>query len=240
MIRLEMNTMDIELVAMTQPVLPGDNNPIGIAERAASVCYDSKPTKQYRIAKSCMDSGHMSVMEHVAFTFHVKGISRACLAQLSRHRRISLSVRSQRYCREDDFDYVNLFPKCSPQMYELYEGVAHANEVYQSLVEGGAKPEDARMVLPNACCTELYLTANARSLIEMSHLRLCTRAQREIRELFENIKQLLNGFCPEVAERMVPTCEQHAGYPFCTEREGCGKHPKLADVYVKGDVDISG
>ena len=71
-------------------------------------------------------------------------------------------------------------------------------------------------------------------------LKSCQMKLGEIRELFENIKQLLNGFCPEVAERMVPTCEQHAGYPFCTEREGCGKHPKLADVYVKGDVDISG
>lgn len=68
-IRLEMNTMDIELVAMSQQILPGDKNPMGIAERAASVCYDSKPTKQYRIAKSCMDSGHMSVMEHVVLEY---------------------------------------------------------------------------------------------------------------------------------------------------------------------------
>ena len=228
--------MDVELVAMSQPIFPGDRNPIGISERAASVCYDSEPTKSYRIAKSCMASGHMSVMEHISFTFHVRGISRACLAQLSRHRHISLSVRSQRYCREDDFDYVNPFPVSDPRMYELYGGVAHCNDVYQSLVASGARAEDARMILPNACCTELYLTANARALIEMSHLRLCNRAQKEIRELFTLMKELLQGFCPEVSMRMVPSCEMHREMFICPERESCGKHPKLSDLVLKEKI----
>lgn len=222
--------MDVEIVAMSQPILPGDRNPIGISERAASVCYDSKPTKSYHIAKSCMASGHMSVLEHISFTFHVKGISRACLAQLSRHRHISLTVRSQRYCREDGFNYVNPFVGNDDRAFELYDGVAQCNETYQELIELGAKPEDARMILPNACCTELYLTANARSLIEMSHLRLCSRAQREIRELFSLMRDLLRGFCPEVSEQMVPSCEAHAELFFCPERVSCGKHPRLSEL----------
>lgn len=229
--------MEVQLIAFTQPFVKMDRtgitNPIAIAEEAASVCYNSKPTKKYRIAKSCMASGHMSVMEHVAFTFHVKGISRACLAQLSRHRHISLSVRSQRYCREDDFNYVNPFPYDSDWGKDIYEAVAIANENYKDLVEDGMKPEDARMVLPNACCTELYLTANARSLIEMSHLRLCTRAQREIRELFQSIKECVAEVSPEIAVKMVPACEKHEGYAFCTEHDGCGKHPSLDEVYMK-------
>ncbi len=222
--------MDVEIVAMSQPILPGDRNPISICEQAASVCYDSKPTKAYRIAKSCMVSGHMSVMEHISFTFHVKGISRACLAQLSRHRHISLSVRSQRYCREDNFDYVNPCRVGTVGSLAVCNAVDDAKRNYRKLLKAGLKPEDARMVLPNACCTELYLTANARSLIEMSHLRLCTRAQREIRELFSLMRDLLRGFCPEVAERMVPSCEVHAELSFCPERESCGKHPKLSEL----------
>ncbi len=218
--------MDVEIVAMSQPILSGDRNPIGISERAASVCYDSKPTKTYSIAKSCMASGHMSVMEHISFTFHVKGISRACLAQLSRHRHISLSVRSQRYCREDDFEYVNPCPTGTAESFAVYEAVADANRNYKNLIEAGLKAEDARAVLPNACCTELYLTANARALIEMSHLRLCSRAQKEIRELFSLMRDLLRGFCPEVSERMVPSCEKHKDVFFCPEQESCGKHPK--------------
>ena len=222
--------MEVEIVAMSQPVLPGDRNPIGICELAASVCYDSKPTKAYRIAKSCMASGHMSVMEHISFTFRVKGISRACLAQLSRHRHISLSVRSQRYCREDNFDFVNPCRVGTVGSLAVCNAVDDANRNYKRLLKAGLKPEDARMVLPNACCTELYLTANARSLIEMSHLRLCTRAQSEIRELFSLMRDLLRGFCPEVAERMTPSCEAHAELSFCPERESCGKHPKLSEL----------
>ena len=222
--------MVVELVAMSQPLYLDDENPISISELAASVCYDSKPTKSYRIAKSCMASGHMSVLEHISFTFYVKGISRACLAQLSRHRHISLSVRSQRYCREDNFDFMNPCRVGTEEERAVNEAVADANCNYKKLLTAGLKPEDARMVLPNACCTELYLTANARSLIEMSHLRLCTRAQREIRELFQAMKEIIQTFCPEVSERMVPSCEVHAELSFCPERKSCGRHPKLSEL----------
>ena len=96
--------MEVELVAYSQPVKKdGDKNPLSIAELAASVCYDSEPTETYRIAKGCKATGHRSVLEHISFTFHVEGVSRALLAQLSRHRHISLSVRSQRYCEENNF-----------------------------------------------------------------------------------------------------------------------------------------
>ena len=222
--------MVVELVAMSQPLYLDDENPISISELAASVCYDSKPTKSYRIAKSCMASGHMSVLEHISFTFYVKGISRACLAQLSRHRHISISVRSQRYCREDNFDFVNPCREDTEEENAVNEAVADANQNYKKLLEAGLKPEDARMVLPNACCTELYLTANARSLIEMRHLRLCTRAQREIRELFQAMKEIIQIFCPEVSERMTPSCEAHGELSFCPERESCGRHPRLSEL----------
>ena len=41
-------------------------------------------------------SGHLSVLEHAAFTFSVEGVSRALLAQVTRHRIASFSVQSQR------------------------------------------------------------------------------------------------------------------------------------------------
>lgn len=92
--------------------------------------------------------------------------------------------------------------------------------------------EDARAVLPNACCTEFYITMNARALIEMSHLRLCSRAQKEIREMFTEMKKEVTQVCPEVANWMVPSCEANPKYPFCPEGRGCcGRHPRLADVY---------
>ena len=50
--------------------------------------------------------GHASPIEHAYFTFGVEGVSRALLAQLTRHRIASYSVQSQRYVKEQQFEYV--------------------------------------------------------------------------------------------------------------------------------------
>lgn len=224
--------MKVELVGYSQMV-NGHSDPMALAELAASVCYDSKPTERCGIVRQCIASGHMSVLEHVSFTFHIQGISRACLAQLSRHRHISLSVRSQRYCREDNFQFVNPFI-----LGKFNEFMEEARSHYVDMVNSGAAPEDARAVLPNACCTELYMTANARALVEMSHLRMCNRAQREIRAMFKKIRNCLRHVSPFVAQNMIPACEAHGGIPFCTEHNSCGRHPRLSDIVIQQeDVD---
>lgn len=220
--------MKVDLVAYTM----GRED---VVEMAAAVCYDSTPTQKHRIAASCARSGHMSVWEHINYTFHISGVSRALLAQLSRHRHISLSVRSQRYNSEKGFSYV--IPEtiqAEPVVKDLFDRLmAIVGETYEALQDAGIPNEDARAVLPNACCTELYMTVNARALIEMSHLRLCSRAQREIRELFMELKKGVASVSPMVADMMVPKCEQWPGVQFCTEGKGCGRHPKLQDIVKK-------
>lgn len=215
--------MKVELIAYTP-------NPADVVELAASVCYDSEPTKSHAIAKSCIKSGHLSVWEHISFTFRVKDVSRALLAQLTRHRHLSFSVRSQRYCREDGFQYVNPFID-GTELRECFDSAMSIDaSTYNVLIKNGAAPEDARAVLPNACHTELFVTANARALIEASRLRLCVRAQKEIRNLFKAMKELVEPVCPEVAAAMVPTCETH-DVPYCGEHHnGCGRYPKLKDL----------
>ena len=74
------------------------------------------------------------------------------------------------------------------------------------------------------------MTANARALIEMSHLRMCNRAQREIRELFEKIRNCFLCFSPVMTQNMVPACQAHGDVPFCTEHNGCGLYPKLSEL----------
>ena len=227
--------MKVELIAYTQWIDPNkDKNPLSIVEQVASVCYDSEPTDTYRIAKGCKASGHYSVLESVNFTFHISGVSRALLAQLSRHRHISLAVRSQRFCSESGFDYVNpYFPGTDTYEYFNYT-MDNIAEYYKDFKDTYCVAnEDARAVLPNACCTELYMTANARALIEMGYLRLCSKAQTEIREMFQELKKQVATVAPEIADWMVPQCEVNPKYPFCTERKSCGRHPKLEDVYKK-------
>ena len=107
---------------------------LAVVEQAASVCYDSQPTETYRIAKTCKASGHTSVLEHISFTFHITGVSRTLLAQLTRHRHASFSVRSQRYCNEEDFQYVQ--PKTTyGDGYSLFrETMSEISSTYSALI----------------------------------------------------------------------------------------------------------
>lgn len=225
--------MQVELIAYSMPI-KGRCNPMAIVERCASVCYDSEPDfDKFRIAKCCAKTGHMSVFEHAYFTFRVAEISRACLAQLTRHRHFSPSVRSQRYCDESTIGCI-IPPTVTEEQYDIImQSYSDSIDKYAFLTSSGMAKEDARMVLPNAAETELYMSMNARALIEASHLRLCNRAQEEIRTMFGKMKKEVEQVSPEIAEMMVPKCEVNPSYPFCTERKSCGKHPQLSEVYGK-------
>jgi thymidylate synthase (FAD) len=98
---------------------------------------------------------------------------------------------------------------------------------YRDLVDGGCKPEDARSVLPNATKTNITMSCNLRELMHMSNLRLCTRAQAEIRQLFQAIKKEVEARDERLASLLVPSCEVHG---FCTEHQCCGRKPKLEKV----------
>lgn len=233
--------MKVELIACSRPLSgqcgtvknPMDitPNPVRIIEQAASVCYDSEPDfTAFKIAETCAKTGHLSVYEHSYFTFHVTGISRACLAQLTRHRHFSFSVRSQRYCDESRAEPVLPTSTDEDQDSIIADAYDYAWDAYDRLIEDGVAKEDARMVLPNGAPTELYVSMNARALIEASHLRLCRRAQFEIRSLFMAMQCCVAPIAPDIANMMVPQCETNPQYQFCTEGKSCGKHPRLQDV----------
>ena len=109
--------------------------------------------------------------EHASFTFAVEGVSRALLAQLTRHRIASFSVQSQRYVSmADGFDYVIPRPSrrwartsgrnSSARWRPCTHGIATGRKSWVR-AKGGAN-EDARFVLPNAAATRLVMTMNAR------------------------------------------------------------------------------
>lgn len=213
-------------------------NPILAIEEAASNCYDSKPSKTGRIMKACYKNGHHSVLEFADFTFHIEGVSRALLAQLTRHRVASYAVRSQRYCSSANFEYVTP-PSIEnfPAMKIKYDHLMkNCSEFYEELQSLGIKNEDARFVLPNACETVLELKMNGRELIHAMNERLCSRAQWEIRELFKAMKTCIEHHseeCREFSKFLVPKCYANFPYVFCTEHESCGIAPKLEEVYKR-------
>lgn len=198
--------------------------------------------------------GHASPIEHAYFTFGVEGVSRALLAQLTRHRIASYSVQSQRYVKEQQFEYV-LPPEVAaiPEAAEEYrkameEDVKHYEKLTEILKAKHLKTnldngmdekaaaraaekqaiEDARFVLPNACTTKLIMTMNARSLLNFFEHRCCNRAQWEIRELAEKMLVLCVEKAPHIFKNAGPSCVA-GGCP-----EGnmtCGKAKEMREKY---------
>ncbi len=151
----------------------------------------------HRLFDRVIKSHHLSVIEHINFTFAIEDVSRSLLAQLTRHRHMSFSVQSQRYVKMGSLDKSEGFsytvPPSISNTEELYEFYIHKMEqlqnTYDELRAFGVPAEDARFVLPNATNTNLILTANLRTFLEFYHKRKeGSGAQWEIAELANNIK----------------------------------------------------
>ena len=162
-----------------------------------------------------MSMGHESVLEHASFTFGIEGVSRVLLAQLTRHRIASFSVQSQRYVSyENGFGYI--IPDSIKALGE--DAVAKYHSQMQMIEswytewqaalgkEGEKSNEDARFVLPNACETRILLTMNVRELRHFFSLRMCNRAQWEIRQLAEKMFQLCYETAPALFQDAGPAC----------------------------------
>jgi len=175
--------------------------------------------------------GHHSVLEHVSITFAIEKISRACSHQLVRHRIASYSQQSQRYVTYDDVDFI--IPPSIRKDDEICVGYQKFLEDmiynYNELIELGIPAEDARYLLPNATSTNITMTVNARELIEMCKLRLCTTAQWEIRKMFEMIRACVrnNKELTFLTEYLSPKCDW---IKFCSEgKRCCGRHKTQED-----------
>ena len=190
---------------------------------------------QKAFVEKIMSMGHESVLEHVSFTFLIEGVSRVLLAQLTRHRIASFSVQSQRYVSyASGFGYIvppairNLGPEAveeyqaqMAQMQSWYEGWQ------KKLGDAGEKSnEDARFVLPNACETRILMTMNARELRHFFALRMCTRAQWEIRQMAQSMFEQCCRVAPAMFADAGPGCLRGA----CPEGEkSCGRAKEIRE-----------
>lgn len=158
--------------------------------------YDEAPDneKMLTLIKRVISSGHFSTIEHIQLSFAISNVSRACTHQLVRHRHMSFSQKSQRYVKEKgEFDYI--IPNSiqnNPKLKEKFENfIKETSSLYQDFINEGIPAEDARSILPNAAASSLVASLNLRELIHLANLRLCTRAQLEIR-------QMVKAMCDEV------------------------------------------
>jgi len=166
---------------------------------AESERYFGDKANGERLFKQIANSKHTSTMEHIHFAFSVEDISRAALAQLTRHRHFGFSVKSQRYVKygsgdkSGGFDYVTPASVTGGKAHEIYDDFMHiAQETYDRLREAGIPAEDARNVLPNAATTHIVMSGNLRAILEFYGKRQEGRgAQAEIAELAEKMRQLV-------------------------------------------------
>ena len=176
-----------------------------------------------RLIDKVLGLGHFSVLEHASFTFGIEGISRACSHQLVRHRLASYSQQSQRYVKMRDLEFFTP-PSIAgnAEAAEKYSAVMQQlHRCYDDLLAAGLEAEDARYVLPNAADTSIIMTANARSLLNFFELRLCTRAQHEIRQLAALMLSEVRRVAPVLFAKAGPACESKG---YCTEGEmTCGR-----------------
>ena len=249
--------MKVELLAYTP-------EPDKLVAAAAKLCYAKSdidtlmenltPEKVESFLTLLGDLGHESPVEHASFTFGIEGVSRALLAQITRHRIASFSVQSQRYVEKSGFEYITP-PEIAdiPEAHELFvKEMEHDAEVYSKLRElliekhtktfieegmdektalaaaGKKANEDARFVLPNACDTRIIMTMNTRSLFNFFRLRCCNRAQWEIRELATEMLRLVRGVAPVLFAHAGPSCVNGA----CSEgRMTCGKAKEVREKF---------
>ncbi|HWQ57473.1 MAG TPA: FAD-dependent thymidylate synthase [Clostridia bacterium] len=186
--------------------------------------------KAAQFVDKLMSLGHLSPLEHVSFTFGAEGVSRALLAQITRHRVASFSVQSQRYVKKEGASYIvppsvqALGPEALGEYGRQMEVI---QEFYRHWLSLGLAAEDARFVLPNAAETRMVFTMNARELLHFFSLRCCNRAQWEIRALAWVMLGMCMREAPAIFRNAGPGCVDKG----CTEgKMSCGKPDESMNI----------
>ncbi len=185
---------------------------------------DEKQLKN--ILRYVIKLGHESVIEHAYFTFAISGVSRALTHQLVRHRIASYSQQSQRYV-ESEMDYVTppsiVTAGAEKEYKEMMEKIWGIYDKFKEVVP----VEDARYVLPNAACTQIMVSMNARSLLNFFELRCCLHAQWEIRALAWKMLGLVRKVAPVIFENAGPPCKTKHICPM--DKKDCRWYPESRD-----------
>lgn len=217
--------MKVELVACTP-------NAEDVCNMAAMSCitHNIREDPKHKALKAAISSGHDSVLEHAQFTFRITGVSRVTTHQLVRHRIASYSQLSQRYSRDMDTGIVlpdsirELMTDPDGNTSQVSVQIAKFMEEYDELMDvlrdAGVPQEDSRYFMPQGTVTDIVVSMNARELRKFFALRVCTRAQWEIREVANSMLALCKETAPALFENAGPSCKLLG---HCPEKRSCGK-----------------
>jgi len=179
---------------MEVKVIDGTVDPLWSITHAARMCTNShdndEPGKREEFVRARIKNGEENLLEHAYVQLEIRGISRACLQQLVRHRyHVVYSVESQRYVSQENAEFVVPPDFKKRGMENVFNDTCKfCMTTYTQLLQKGIKKEDARYLLPESICTNLVMTFNFRGLRHLIRMRLTRQAQWEIRELAYKIR----------------------------------------------------
>ncbi len=183
------------------------HTPIEVCAHAIRTCWQSfdKSDEGGEKDKALVDRvgnkyKHSSTLEHLVYTFYIKGISRALLQELARHRIASPSVKSTRYTLkelknsteflEDDYKSAEKFIVLTGNSEVDTASIKALNNL-QKILKSGVSNDIAKFCLPESYKTELTWTINARSLQNFIELRSNKSALWEIQILAKTLYEVL-------------------------------------------------
>jgi len=178
-------------------------------ERAGRTAYKSEhkitPDSAEKFVKMILDLGHESVIEHEKVTVRVicdRGISH----EIVRHRIASYTQESTRFCNYSKGRFgseITVIKPCfwdeGSKEYKIWrDAMENAERAYMELIKLGAKPEEARSVLPNSLKTEIVITMNLREWRHFFKLRTSKRAHPQMREVATSLLQAFKERIPVI------------------------------------------
>ena len=196
-----------------------------LIEAAGRVCYKSEEkttdTSFVEFLERIVRRGHESVLEHSMLTVRFicdRGVSH----ELVRHRLASFSQESTRYCNYSGA-VTFILPLYLREGRDLYYNSEHddgagslvqnlelnkfgtwcnsmqsAATAYNTMLQWGASPQEARAVLPNSTKTEVVMTANLREWRHILKLRTSKAAHPQMRELMCPLLKELKASIPVI------------------------------------------
>lgn len=168
------------------------------SENIPAKMREQEPEERF---KRIFKDGHFSVLEHASASVVISGVSRSLLAQITRHRLFSYSVRSMRAVPVSPEEIV-----IPPTVKEIgledifLHAVTETHNAYSVMVDSGVPLEDARFTLPIGTKTEILMTGNFRNWIHFLRERTGVKGkpQWEIKEVAQQIWTLLGKISPNV------------------------------------------
>ena len=172
------------------------------------------------LLKYCIKHNHWSVFEQSSMTLEIE-TTRAIAAQILRHRSFTYQEFSQRYAastalgdidlpelrKQDLKNRQNSTDDLDPEMVEKFNKqmitlFSSAKSLYTQMLDVGVAKECARMVLPLATPTRIYMTGSCRSWIHYINLRSAHGTQKEHMDIAEACRKVFTEQFPSVSEAL--------------------------------------